>query len=118
MSRARDRIHIKYCPDIGACEQIGGAGSRDKCKNLDYLLDQVEDDRVHTVAEELRAQTKQYTEDIKRLTGLERAFHVQMTATILMTANKIDPYEERDGQLVRKSDGKKIVGLKPGERHG
>lgn len=94
MTSARDRIHIKYCND-GGCEL--GAGD-DLCKNLDYLLDAAEDDRVHAEVHRIL--------DISMDTTLMHGS--QVTQGLGLAIKTIDPYVLRDGQLTRKSDGKRM----------
>lgn len=61
---------------------------------LQGMLNQVEDDRMHVEAEKIRklaAESK-----IKESVGL------------WIAANMLDPYQVVDGQLVRKSDGRPV----------
>lgn len=70
---------------------------------LHGLLNQVEDDRAHAEAERLRKKADgmpRYTPPKGGTTG---------RAVTLALADEMDPYEERDGQLVRKSDGRPVV---------
>lgn len=85
MTRARDTLH-----DWSNCDHV------DDCRDVKRLLDQVEDDRVHAEAEKLRAEIK--------LLGMGPLSAVAFT----QAADLVDPYEMRDGQLVRKSDGKPV----------
>jgi len=77
---------------------------------LHGLLNQVEDDRAHREAEHLREKAAEFATSSSDLVA------EAMTAATKAAADHIDPYEVKDGQLCRKSDGKRIVGLKPGER--
>lgn len=69
---------------------------------LRALLNQVEDDRAHAEAERLRLRAKA----VKLGMGptVEGIYEV-----VRGLAELVDPYEERDGQLVRKSDGKPVI---------
>lgn len=74
---------------------------------LHGLLNRVEDDRVHAEAERIREEAKAtadaWTSEVNR-DRAERA-----SGAMCYVADLIDPYEERDGQLVRKSDGTPVV---------
>jgi hypothetical protein len=97
MSYARDQIHA-----WGDCED----GGSDECVRLHDLLNQVEDDRAHAEAEKLREKAKRVESSSMMHVDPVVAVH---TAGVLRTAaESVDPYEERDGQLVRKSDGKPV----------
>lgn len=105
MTTARDRIHIKYCPSPpAACD----TGKGEQHENLDYLLDLVEDDRVHAEAEKLRNEAKLHEQDAVGLIDPEREMYLRTAGAMTYSANLIDPYEQRDGQLVRKSDGRPV----------
>lgn len=93
MTYARDRVHVKYCPDLALCDIDGGS---EKCKNLDYLLDQVENDRVHAEVHRIL--------EISMETMLIHGS--QVTQGLGLAIKTVDPYQLRDGQLTRKSDGK------------
>jgi len=82
--------------------QMIEAGS-DEDLYLSGLLDRVEDDRAHAEAEKLRKAADEFAKNSSDLVA--RA----MAAATRGAALKIDPYEERDGHLVRKSDGKPIT---------
>lgn len=75
---------------------LGPAGDEDG------LIDQVEDDRAHREAERVRQRA-----DISEL-GVG-PFAEGQRQLILGLADLVDPYEIRDGQLVRKSDGKPVI---------
>lgn len=100
MSFARDELHNKYCPDSTA----------DECLWLTDRLNEVEEERTHDEAEGLREKAARFAASSSDLVA------GAMAAATKAAADHIDPYEVRDGQLYRKSDGKLIVGLKPGER--
>ncbi len=41
LTRARNRVHVSYCPELGGCRVIGGdpgPGGRPRCERLDGLL--------------------------------------------------------------------------------
>jgi hypothetical protein len=87
MSTAREGIIVAISSDHLDYEQVT------------ELLDQVEDDRAHTEAEKLRNEAAIYDEEGER----------NVAAGLYRAADMVDPYEMRDGQLVRKSDGKAVV---------
>ncbi len=95
MSHARSAIH-----DWADCEGFDTA----ECRQGDELLDQVEDDRVHAEALKLLKRG----EELKAGVG-NQSIGMAMAATLIVEAVAMDPYEERDGQLVRKSDGKPVT---------
>lgn len=80
---------------------LGPAGDEDD------LIGQVEDARAHVEAEKLRAEAKEYEKEAKGLFN-EGAYY-KAAAVMAYAASLIDPYEMRDGQLVRKSDGKPVT---------
>jgi hypothetical protein len=92
MTHIRDRIHAKYCNDPKCDSGEGG----EACKNLDFLLDLAEDERVHTEAEKLI--------DLHMDTVL--AHGSQVGQGLALAVKHIDPYEHTDGEYHRKSDGR------------
>ena len=52
MTDARSRMHIKYCRDTRCAIETDEPG--DDCKNMDFLLTQVEHEALHREAEGLR----------------------------------------------------------------
>lgn len=70
---------------------------------LRSLLSQVEDDRAHREAKRLRQRAEVTTIDLLNPCSLHDA------KLIMGIADLIDPYEMRDGQLVRKSDGQPVT---------
>lgn len=94
MSSARSEIH-----DWGDCEGLDSA----ECHQVDELLDQIEDDRAHHEAEKLRETAA------GMVFNLLDPFSPQKEGWVRHIADEIDPYEMRDGQLVRKSDGKPVT---------
>lgn len=92
-SYARQAIH-----DVVGCEPVS-----DECDRIRELLDQVEDDRAHAEAEKLRVKAKTVRLD------LLDPFSPYREQLIREQADEIDPYEKRDGQLVRKSDGRAVT---------
>lgn len=90
MSDARSEIH-----DWGDCEGFESA----ECRRVDDLLNKVEDDRAHAEAEKLRTEAKLFEQD----------GYMDEGGIYEAAAAMIDPYEMRDGQLVRKSDGKPVT---------
>jgi hypothetical protein len=97
----RDRIHARHCRDP-LCDAAGDAEPGDDCKNLDCLLDQVEDDRVHAEADKQRLRAK----EVLRNAGADRRTAELMAGVINAVAVGMDPYELKDNVLTRKSDGK------------
>ena len=78
---ARERTHFHTCPDVGACRYIGGMGSQENCLALDRFLDDVEEQRMHQAAEDLRR------------TGRDReATSEEIRGGWFMAAYRIDPY--------------------------
>jgi hypothetical protein len=97
------RQEIAHHPKDHNGYQAVEGGSEDD-DYLHGLLSWVEDDRAHREAEKLR-------EEAHHVKTAESAFEdssiVPQTIHVLeIAADIIDPYEIRDGQLVRKSDGK------------
>jgi hypothetical protein len=92
MTYARDLIH-----QAARCE----AGT-DECVRIHDLLVEVEDDRVHVEADKIRRRA----EEILRNGGDDRRTAELMAGVTMAAAMGMDPYELRDGELVRKSDGK------------
>lgn len=97
MSSARSEIH-----GWGECE----GSESPECRKVDELLNRVEDDRAHAEAEKLRRQADEAEKSL--LASADPALVFRTTDTIRTAANMIDPYEMRDGQLVRKSDGQPV----------
>lgn len=71
---------------------------------LHGLLNQVEDDRVHAEADKLRNRAKGILDDA----GSDRRTAELMAGVMTAAAMGMDPYEEKDGQLVHKSDGSPV----------
>lgn len=93
MSLARDRL-FQYVESLKRL--TFGEGRR-----LFGLLNQVEDDRAHAEAVKLREKVESW--------GFPATPRAEDTARAWRTvADEIDPYEEKDGVLVRKSDGKPV----------
>lgn len=85
-------------------ELLGPAGDEDG------LIDQVEDDRAHTEAEKLFALGHAYKEAAKsERTAGAKALAIFSGQALIEAAKEMDPYEVRDGQFVRKSDGKPVT---------
>lgn len=80
---------------------LGPAGDEDG------LIDQVEDDRAHCEAERIREEARQtadaWTSEVSR-SQAERS-----SGAMYYVADMIDPYEIRNGQLVRKFDGTQVI---------
>lgn len=74
---------------------------------LRALLNQVEDDRAHTEAVRLRKRGEQ-TRNTARAQG-NNTIGIYLGAALIVEALAMDPYEERDGQLVRKDDGQPVT---------
>lgn len=85
------------------------AGSDDDLY-LHGLLNKVEDDRAHADAEKLSALGHAYKEAAKseQAAGLQ-ALGLFAGQSLIDAAKEMDPYEMRDGKLVRKSDGKPVI---------
>lgn len=110
MSDARSRVYAfvnrrgeemaRYGPPAPYQKMIEADSDDDL--HLHGLLNQVEDDRAHAEAVKLREKVASW--------GLPATPRAQDTARAWRTvADEIDPYEERDGQLVRKSDGQPVT---------
>lgn len=67
---------------------------------LHDLLNWVEDDRAHREADKLRKRAESFADSKSDLVANA------MAASMRMAATETDPYEVRDGELRRKSDGK------------
>lgn len=70
---------------------------------LHEALNQVEDDRAHREAEKLRERANRFADSGSDLVA------DAMAGATRAAADSVDPYEWRDGQLVRKSDGKPVI---------
>lgn len=91
MTYARDLIH-----KAAQCEP-----GTEECDRIRDLLVQVEEDRVHVEADKIRRRA----EEILRSAGDDRRTAELMAGVTMAAAMGMDPYELRDGELVRKSDG-------------
>lgn len=101
MSAPRSLIHTAT-----GCEP-----GTDECDRITELLNQVEDDRAHAEAERIRTEAREYEAEAP---SKDRHDGYMKTAAVLATAaESLDPYEMRDGNLVRKSDGKIIKYKEP-----
>lgn len=100
MSHARDLIYSFANNQIKKGKEIEAASGEDDY--LHGLLNQVEDDRAHRGAEKLRKRADTFKDSASDLVA------GAMAASMRLAADEIDPYEMRDGQLVRKSDGKRV----------
>jgi hypothetical protein len=103
MTTGHDRMHMSYCPDLGACVGIGGRGNRDKCRKFDERLSHAEDDRAHAEAEKLRKIAADMVFD------LLDPFSPQKEGWVRHIADLIDPYELRDGFWVHKVTGRVVL---------
>lgn len=91
---ARDRLHIKYCPDDQCRVEYADPG--DRCKNLDFLLDLTEERVLHQAAARVL--------DLHMDAVLQHGAGVGQG--LVLAAKEIDPYRRQsDGSLVRASDG-------------
>lgn len=103
----RNRVHAKFCPDLGACEFVGGRGDRARCKNLDYLLDRVEEDRLHAESQRIRKEADELHAPVAHVV---RHDHSQLPSEHMRDiADRLDPYHVVDGEMVRKADGRPVV---------
>jgi hypothetical protein len=105
VSYARDQVYA-IAKDHAVGEEIE-PGSIDDDR-LHEALNQVEDDRAHAEAEKLRNEAKLHEHDAVDTKGRERDAYLRTAGVLVYAAGLVDPYEERDGQLVRKSDGKPV----------
>jgi hypothetical protein len=96
MSQARNEIHERCCTSCGP--------ANDQCLQLYGLLNRVEDDRAHAEAQKLIKRG----EELKAGTWTQ-GVGMAMAAMLIVEAIAMDPYEMRDGQLVRKADGQPVV---------
>lgn len=77
---------------------------------LHGLLNQVEDDRAHAEAVKLRGWGQKYKDVSEEVQNEgKKALSLFIGQALMNAAHDMDPYEERDGQLVRKSDGKPVI---------
>lgn len=81
-------------------------GGSDEDVYLHNLLNDVEDDRAHAEAVKLRQRGTELTRSGPGTLGQP------MGAALIVESFAMDPYEERDGVLVRKSDGKPVGSLR------
>jgi hypothetical protein len=96
-SFARDQIH-----DWGDCEGFESA----ECRRVDDLLDEVEDDRAHKEANRLREKAAEIHEGAVDKHGEVYGLMRFAAKSHFEAADEIDPYEVRDGLIVRKRDDK------------
>lgn len=82
-------------------------GGSEEDDHLRGLLNRVEDDRAHAEAVRLRKRGEQ-TRNTARAQG-NNTIGTYLGAALIVEALAMDPYEERDGQLVRKDDGMPVV---------
>jgi len=106
---SRQKIHDRFCGTHGRCRfgPLHKTPISRACRELDALLDEnnerVEDDRAHAEAEKLRKAAGEFN------LGSNDLIARTTRAALGGAAEQIDPYEMRDGQLVRKSDGKLVT---------
>lgn len=82
---------------------LGPAGDEDG------LIDQVEDNRAHREAEKLYVEAEKHKRSAEAASGPEIIDgHMAAWSRLTRAGQMIDPYEMRDGQLVRKSDGEPV----------
>lgn len=101
MTYGRDLVYGFVNKQVAVERQIK-SGSDDDLQ-LHDLLNRVEDDRAHVEAEKMRARAKAVRLD------LLDPFSPYREQMIMGLADLADPYEKRDGQLVRKSDGQPVI---------
>lgn len=80
MNHARSRMHIKYCRDTRCTVETDQPG--DDCKNMDFLLDKVENEALHREAEGLRA----HADSLPNNSRIDRA----RRAGVMRSASTID----------------------------
>lgn len=110
MSAARDLVYafvnrtarkarqdIATYPDDHKYYTVVDGGS-DNDIRLHGLLNRVEDDRAHAEAVKIRD-----------FVANDPVYRPKCKRGMLEAADLIDPYEERDGKLIRKSDGKPVT---------
>lgn len=115
MSHARDLIYsrvnklgddmARYGPPAPWQKMIEAGGEEDDY--LHGLLNQVEDDRAHAEAEKLRSRAT--SAELSTIGRMDPAVALHTAGVLRAAAKTIDPYETRDGQLVRKSDGQPVT---------
>lgn len=115
MSDARDQVYsfinrrgeemTRYGPPVPYGRTVE-PGSDDDLY-LHGLLNRVEDDRAHAEAEKLRALAEKMLKS--SMTRVEPLMVMHAADVYLNAASTIDPYEMRDGRLVRKSDGEPVI---------
>lgn len=93
-SNARDRVHIKYCPDVRCMIEVENPGN--DCLNLDFLLNLTEEQALHQATE--------------KVLGLHMDAVLKHGAAVgqglALAVKEIDPYKRHaDGLITRKSDG-------------
>jgi hypothetical protein len=91
---ARDRVHVKYCPDDQCMLEYDDPG--DRCRNLDFLLNVMEEHALHKAA----------TRVLDFHMGAVLQHGAQVGQGLVLAAKEVDPYRRQpDGSLVRASDG-------------
>lgn len=99
----QNRLHNKV-HNLSTHKCGGGVAA---CGRLTGLLDELGDERAHAEAEKLRAEAKEYEKEAAGM--LNASAYYQAAGVMARAAQLIDPYVMRDGQLVRKSDGKPVT---------
>lgn len=87
-------------------------GGSDEDLYLHGLLNGVEEERVHVEAGKLRKRGEELKARGLSNSPGERSLAMSMGAALIVEAIAMDPYEERDGQVFRKSDGAFIRNVK------
>jgi hypothetical protein len=104
-SFARDLIH-----DAVGCEAV-----TEECDRIRVLLDEVEDDRAHKEANRLREKAAEIHEGAVDKHGEVYGLMRFAAKSLFEAADEIDPYEVRDGLIVRKRDDKAMRPVKTDE---
>lgn len=60
MPSARQKIHLRFCHDLGTCKYVGGVGNRRRCDYLEQLLDVNDEMLLHAKARELMDEVASY----------------------------------------------------------
>lgn len=97
---------------------VGCEPASDECDRIRDLLSQVEDDRAHKEAQRLRERAAEIHEGAVDKYGEVYGTLRFAAKTLRDEAERIDPYMEREGLLVRKRDDKVMRPVKDAAEEG
>lgn len=95
----------------GKIRELTASLSAEERDRLDDLLDQVEEDRAHRNAEDLRNEARRVEEENDGKRGEVYKWYIFGARKLRRAAEGIDPYDKVAGTdiLIRKSDGRHVI---------